>query len=199
MLLYDYLQRALCGQQTAHLNNLDLAARSLAVLAWAGRLDATGQQYHATLEPIHTLASNSNMQARESSPYLESDHVHFQEIHGTSPLHDAMLRLTQMLYVTLESEQKREDAASSYQPKMEETMTSMDEIGLGVHLYWAMEFAAGGTRLENGEISQNSISVLPSLRGRFAGGNLPHGWTTSRSFVDPALTGASTTDLFGLS
>lgn len=203
MLLYDVLQRALHGQPTAHLNNLDLASCSLDVLAWAGQLDSTAKQYHASLKPIYILACSLNRRVRESSSYPATDHVHFREIHGTSPIHDATHKVSQMLYVALRPEHGRKKTASSYRPNMAETATSLDEVGLGVYLYWAMEFDAEGTSLKNEEIFRPSSfasslsSVLPSLQGQFAGGNQPCGWTTTKSFDDPVLTEASTTDLFG--
>jgi hypothetical protein len=200
ILLYDILQKALHGQPTTHLNNLDLASSSLHVLAWAGQLDATGKQYHAALKPIYTLASSLSMREDEPSPTPEDDHVHFRETHGTSPMHGATHKLSQMLYVALKPGQENGNTPSSYRPNIDETATSLDEVGLGVHLYWAMEFAADGARLENEDIFRvpsAPTSILPDLRGHFAGGSQPYGWTTSRSFVDPALTEASTTDLFG--
>lgn len=106
-----------------------------------------------------------------------------------------------MLYVALKPEQKCGNTPSSYRPNLDETATSLDELGLGVHLYWAMEFEADGAKFKNEDILGAPCapaSVLPDLRGHFAGGSQPYGWATTRSFVDPALTEASTTDLFGL-
>ena len=141
------------------------------------------------------------MRAGERASIPEDDHVHFREVNGTSAVHDATRKLTQMLFVELISGQRRGKRISNYQPNLEETATSLDEVGLGVHLYWAMEFDADGARLQNEDMlrtSAESAAVMPDLRGHFAGGNQPHGWTTSRSFVDPTLTEASTTDLFGV-
>lgn len=203
MLLYDVLQRVLHDQPTAHLGNLDLAASSLDVLEWAGKLDGTGKQYHTLLKPIYILACNSVRQATESSPNPTNDHVHFIELHGASPIHEAAHEILQMLYVALRPEPGVKTKVARYRPSKEETATSVDEVGLGVHLYWAMEFDAESTRLENPENLRNtssscsSSSLLPSIRGHFAGGKQPCGWTTTKSFDDPSLTGGSTTDLFG--
>lgn len=202
VLLYDVLQRVLHGQPTVHLNNLELASYSLDVLSWAGQLDVTGKQYHATLKPIYTLASSLSMREGVPTSMPEDDHVHFREIIGTSAVHDATHKLSQLLYVALKSGQERGKSASSYRPNMAETLTSLDEVGLGVHLYWAMEFEADGTRLENADVFRTSsapTSIMPTLRGQFAGEGQPYGWTTSRSFIDPTLIEASTTtDVIGL-
>ncbi|XPS91775.1 hypothetical protein M3J09_001184 [Ascochyta lentis] len=114
IILHDVLQRALHGQSTAHLDNLELASRSLEVLAWTGQLDATAKQYHASLSPIYALATSLSVQVGESSPNPANEHVHFRVTNGTSPLHDAARKLSQMLYVALKPEQERERTVSVY-------------------------------------------------------------------------------------
>lgn len=183
-----------------HSENLEWASRSLDVLAWAGQLDATGRQYHETMKPLYTLAKSlSSKQPRESLQYPENDHVHFREILGTAPLHDATHRLAQLLYVPPKSELECGKGPSRYRPNLEETATSLDEVGLGVHLYWALEFEADETRTDAEEILRDTTSfstAWSSSRGHFAGGVHPYGWVTSRSFVDPALTEVNTTNIF---
>lgn len=186
------------GQLTTHYYNLELASVSLYVLAWAGELDATGKQYHVSLKPTYTLVSSLTARPREPSAYTTDNYICFRKTQGAFPLHQATQQLSQMLYVALGPEKERGQMVSSYRPNTEDTATSLDEIGLGVHLYWAMDFEADGAKLENKEISRHfssSGSVLSPLRGQFAGGNHPHGCTT-RLFVDPILTRTSTTDTF---
>lgn len=178
---------------------LELASKSLQVLSWAGELDNTAREYHKLLSPMFDDIRAATAHAGLTLPYPGNEPYHFVRFPGTSRLHSLAQELSQMLYVPLkDGKQKQVQSRNTYQPPLEQTATSLDEIGLGVHLYWSLEFAAPayGTICDTESAGSSALQMATRQFGRFSGGTLPAGWTTTKAFTNPALTQTNTTNIF---
>lgn len=203
ILLYDGLQKRLHGRRSETCDeSLDLISKSLQVLSWAGQLDPTANHYHATLNPIFDTMLMAAPQSSKARSTFENIHDHFVRFSGKTTLCVAAKTVLQMLYVPWESGQHSPFESPTYRLCLEQTATSLDEVGLGVHLYWALEFAAASrlgatkeTRYSERTIPPTPSKVFPKQLGYFAGRSRPLGWTLSKSFLDASLIEGSTTNI----
>ncbi|KAF2015138.1 hypothetical protein BU24DRAFT_452012 [Aaosphaeria arxii CBS 175.79] len=143
ILLYDDLQRILCSEPLeSPSKNLEWVEKSLEVLAWASKLSKRAHQFHDILHPIYELVKGSavSYHIRRSPP--RHLHYHFAIVEGTSPLQQAAQKLNRLLFIPLVTISKQTHIQSNVPSDQEPLLPRFADAGLGMHLYWALEFAA---------------------------------------------------------